>query len=78
MMYNAYIIYHTLRARTTLIFHPDIIQVRTLILPYYCASVVKKQDVGWGPLDRYGNDGSPVYDTNIYLNVLYKIITTFV
>ena len=34
--------------------------------------------VGWGPLDRYGNDGSPLYDTNIYLNVLYKIITTFV
>jgi hypothetical protein len=35
-------------------------------------------DVGWGPLDRYGNVGSPLYDTNNYLIVLYKILTTFV
>jgi hypothetical protein len=37
-----------------------------------------KYDVGWGPLDRYGNVGSPLYDTNNYLIVLYKILTTFV
>jgi hypothetical protein len=35
-------------------------------------------EVGWGPLDRYGDVGSQRYDTNNYLIVLYKIITTFV
>jgi hypothetical protein len=48
------------------------------ITPLKYNSTVDKSEVGWGPLDRYGNVGSPLYDTNNYLIVLYKILTTFV